>query len=144
MVSLQTFSWCLGWAAFFEPCHRHVKFSTKKKAGQRATTSFHSSILRARRIIFAAIHKEKLKFKVMLSATVLNSVKRKINLLKNGGYFRLTPSNDLNTVPPLITRYSHVIVCFFFSFFFFITFSLQADYKVFVFVFCFDCGLTSR
>ena len=73
----------------------------KKNAGQRAKTSFHSSILRARRVIFAAMHKEKLKFKVMLRVTVLDSVKRKINLLIN---FRLTPSNDLNTVPPLITR----------------------------------------
>ena len=60
---------------------RHVKFS-KKNAGQPATTSFHSSILRARRVIFAAMHKKKLKFKVMLRVTVLNSVKRKINLLK--------------------------------------------------------------
>ena len=96
----------------------------KKNAGQRATTSFHSSILRVRHVIFAAMHREKLKFKVMLRVTLLNSVKRKINLLKNGGYFRLTPSNDLNTVPPLITR---VQSCYSF---FFSTF-LQADYKVY-------------
>ena len=91
----------------------------KKNAGQRATTSFHSSILRARRVIFEAMHKEKLKFKVMLRVTVLNSVNRKTNLFKkNGGYFRLTPSNDLNTVPPLIAREQSCYSLFFSSFFF--------------------------
>ena len=59
----------------------------KKNAGQRATTSFHRSILRAHRIIFAVMHKEKLKFKVMLAVTLLNSVKRKINLLKKWRVF---------------------------------------------------------
>ena len=59
----------------------------KKNAGQRATTSFHSSILCMHRVIFAAMHKEKLKFKVMLRVTVLNSVKRKINLLKKWRVF---------------------------------------------------------
>ena len=88
----------------------------KKNAEQRVTTSFHSSILRARRVIFAAMHKEKLSFKLMLRVTLLNSVKRKINLLKNGGYFRLTPSNDLNTVPPLIICITRVQSCY--SFFF--------------------------
>ena len=33
--------------------------SLKKKWGQRARTTFHSSILRACRVIFAAMHKEK-------------------------------------------------------------------------------------
>ena len=97
----------------------------KKNAGQRATTSSQQHFACASHYIFAAMHKEKLKFKVMLRVTVLYSVKRNINLLKNGGYFRLTPSNDLNTVPPL-TSYnkgkSHVIVffsVFFFHYFFF-------------------------
>ena len=97
------------------------------------TTSFHSSILGERRFIFAAMHKEKLKFNVMLRVTLLNGVKRKINLLKKGGYFRLTISKDLNTVSPLITRVQSCY-SFFFSFLFFITFSLKADYKVY-----YDC-----
>ena len=78
----------------------------KKKCGTARDDKFshqHFARARARRVIFTAIHKEKLKHKVILWVTVLNSVKRK--MVKNEGYFRLASSNDLchRTCPLYVT-----------------------------------------
>ena len=86
---------------------------------------FHCSVKGITSTSYFSVHFKNTIFWMMegkLRVTVLNSVKRKINLLKNGGYFTLTPSNDLNTVPPLITRYSH-------SFFSVFSFSLLFLYR---------------